>query len=73
MVHESQVVVLIAWFFVLVVVVARAFVPALNSLAGGVARATSTTSSGAHYAPTFKNSRSTRRERRNQLSTRIVV
>ncbi|MEO9180945.1 MAG: hypothetical protein ABI298_04760 [Acidimicrobiales bacterium] len=31
------------------------------------------TRSAAHYAPIHKNSRSTRRERRNQYSTRINV
>jgi hypothetical protein len=73
-VYGSEVTLLITLLVVLFVMARRANVPFINAdVAGFAPRAALISSSAAHYAPTLKNSRSTRRERRNQLSTCIIV
>jgi predicted secreted protein len=73
-VHASEVTLLIAWFVVLFVVIRLGFASSINVAQVRFAHVVASTPSGASTrTPTLKNSRSTRRERRNQLSTRLIV
>jgi hypothetical protein len=73
-VHGSEVTLLITLFVIPFVMAQRAIVSSIHAdVAAFAPRAALISSSAAHYAPTFKNSRSTRRERRNQHSTCIIV
>jgi len=71
-VHGSEVTLLITWIGAFVVTI-RANVSPITVVNSPAVRTTSFSSSAAHYAPTLKNSRSTRRERRIQQSTGLVV
>jgi hypothetical protein len=69
-VHGSEVTLLITWIAALFFVARLDFVFSSNADAATVwSRPAPIRSSAAHYAPTLKNSRSTRRDRRNQHST----
>jgi hypothetical protein len=73
-VHASEVNLLIAWFVVLVVVIRLDFASSINAAHARVAHVVASIPIGASTrTPTLKNSRSTRRERRNQPSTRLIV
>ena len=70
MVHGSEVTQLITWIVALFVAARWALVSSTNAVvATAVSGQAPIRSSAAHYAPTLENSRSIRRERRNQHPT----
>ena len=74
MVHVSEVTLLIACFVVPFVMIRLDFASSFNASNARLAHVVAAIPSGANSrTPTLKNSRSTRRERRNQLSTRLIV
>jgi hypothetical protein len=73
-VHGNEVNTLNAWFVVLLVMVRLDFASSINASVVRIAHdVASTTSCATTRTPTLKNSRSTRRERRNQPSTRLIA
>jgi hypothetical protein len=73
-VHGSEVTLFIVWIAALFCVARHAFVSPINAdVATAVSCPAPIRSSAAHYAPTLKNSRSTRRDRRNQHPTRFTT